>query len=242
MSGRAATRRTRPLRFTGPGGWVDGTRRAMTTFPTWSDRLRGVEDAAGHRIPAGEAASGMIDEGERAGHALLALPDRPTAIVTQSDLLAVGVVRAARATGLRVPEDISVAGFDGIDTPWVNSLELATVEQPKTAKGRAAVRMVTQLLAGTMPEATQIPITVRSGTTTAPPPRRSWDTDLGRWLIATTDRNCRVRTVRAAEDPPRRSSPRNSRPTFSGMELPGVPSTSDQLRLVHDKVKPALDA
>lgn len=154
----------------GPGGWVDGTRRSMTTFPTWSDRLRGVEAAAGHRIPAWEAASGMIEQGERAGHALLALPDRPTAVVAQSDLLAVGVIRAAHATGLRVPEDISVAGFDGIDTPWLNPLTLTTVEQPKTEKGRAAGRMVTQLLDGTIPEATLIPITVRPGATTAPPP------------------------------------------------------------------------
>ena len=55
---------------------------------------------------------------------------RPTAVVAQSDLLASGVVLGARELGLRVPEDVSVAGFDGLDLPWLAPDVLTTVVQP----------------------------------------------------------------------------------------------------------------
>ncbi|MBE9373774.1 LacI family DNA-binding transcriptional regulator [Saccharopolyspora sp. HNM0983] len=154
----------------GPGGWVDDQRRGRTELPTWSDRLRGVEDTLGHRVPTWETASGLVEEGERAGHALLDSPRRPTAIVAQSDLLAAGVVQAARTAGFTVPDDVSVAGFDGIDVPWLRPLELTTVQQPMTGKGREAGRMVVSLLSGTTPDPVRLTTTLRPGTTTGPPP------------------------------------------------------------------------
>jgi len=72
--------------------------------------------------------------------------ERPTAIVALSDIIAIGVLDAARDMGVRVPEEISVAGFD--DQPeacWVRPT-LTTVHQPIEAKGRLAAEMLVAAL------------------------------------------------------------------------------------------------
>ncbi|QUH02231.1 LacI family DNA-binding transcriptional regulator [Saccharopolyspora erythraea] len=164
---------TLPMRLPGTHrGPLTGPRRATATSTTGIDRLRGVEDALGNAVAAWETSDGLIEEGHRAGLELLAgAPHRrPTAVVAQSDLLAVGVVHAARELGLRIPEDLSVVGFDGIDTPWLGDLRLTTVEQPMTEKGRAAGRMVVDVLAGTRPDTVLLPTTLRVGSSTGPAP------------------------------------------------------------------------
>lgn len=164
---------TLPLRSGGHRGWLPPAGRGDATFALCVDRLRGVEDAVGHPIMAWETASGMVEEGQLGGHKLLdlAAENRPTAIVAQSDLLAVGVIQAARERGLTVPEDLSVVGFDGIDTPWLAALRLTTVEQPMTDKGRAAGRLVLDCLAGLNPASVHLPTTLRVGTTSGAAPR-----------------------------------------------------------------------
>jgi DNA-binding LacI/PurR family transcriptional regulator len=69
---------------------------------------------------------------------LLRGPDRPTAVLCFSDALAVGVVRAIEDAGLRVPDDVSVVGFD--DTPLARRVRpaLTTVHQDAAGKGRLA--------------------------------------------------------------------------------------------------------
>lgn len=162
---------TLPLRQPGMhSGWLTDAHQEMASAPICLDRLRGVEEAAGRHVPAFEAGSGLIEDGLRAGHEVLAAEPRPTAVVAQSDLLAVGVIQAARERGLRVPEDLSVVGFDGIDTPWLSPLRLTTVQQPMTGKGRAAGRMVVQMLSGDEPPDEQMPTTVRPGSTSGPAP------------------------------------------------------------------------
>lgn len=69
---------------------------------------------------------------------LLAGDDRPTGILCFSDLLAVGVVRAARDAGLEVPQDLSVVGFDDSPSSLRNEPPLTTVRQDLGAKGRRA--------------------------------------------------------------------------------------------------------
>jgi len=78
------------------------------------------------------------EQGAEAVRALLEEPDRPTAVLCYSDALAAGVVRAAEDAGLRVPDDLSVVGFD--DTPLARRLRpaLTTVHQDIEGKGRAA--------------------------------------------------------------------------------------------------------
>ena len=95
------------------------------------------------------AAGSFIDEGLAAGRALFADPAaRPTAVIAQSDLLAAGVIRAAEEAGLRVPEDVSVTGFDGIVVDGLAPYELTTLVQPAAEKGRAAGQAVAAMLDG----------------------------------------------------------------------------------------------
>jgi len=67
---------------------------------------------------------------------------RPTGVLVMSDAMAIGVLRAAREMGLRVPEDLSVVGFDDIDLAQHTNPPLTTVHQPIRRKGESAVRML----------------------------------------------------------------------------------------------------
>jgi DNA-binding LacI/PurR family transcriptional regulator len=67
---------------------------------------------------------------------------RPTAVLAMSDAMAIGVLRAARELGLRVPEDLSVVGFDDIDIAQHTNPPLTTVHQPIRRKGESAVRLL----------------------------------------------------------------------------------------------------
>ena len=129
-------------------GPLTGTAIAASTSFVAVQRMAGVLDVfpgAGGWIAAGS----LIEEGTTAGLALLSdAATRPTAVIAQSDLLAVGVIRAAERLGLRVPEDVSVVGFDGIRIDGIAPLVLTTMAQPAVEKGRAAGRAVLSLLAG----------------------------------------------------------------------------------------------
>lgn len=131
-------------------------------------RLQGLADAGVEPIVV-EASASLVEEGRAAGHLLLDVPEPPTAVVAQSDLLAAGVLLAARELGLRVPEDVSVAGFDGLDLPWLSPDVLTTVVQPLSAKGQAIGHAVQQVLAGEVPPPVRMDVELRIGTTTAPP-------------------------------------------------------------------------
>jgi LacI family transcriptional regulator len=77
---------------------------------------------------------------------LLKLNDRPTAILSCSDISAYGVIDAIRAAGLSVPVDVSVAGFDDIPSSATRYPPLTTVRQPLHEMGRMAARMVVALI------------------------------------------------------------------------------------------------
>jgi LacI family transcriptional regulator len=84
--------------------------------------------------------------GFRRGVELLDLPDRPTAIFAGSDQQALGVYEAARQQGLRIPQDLSVVGFDDLPVArWV-SPPLTTVRQPLAEMGRAAAQMLGEII------------------------------------------------------------------------------------------------
>jgi DNA-binding LacI/PurR family transcriptional regulator len=69
-----------------------------------------------------------------------------------------------------VPEDVSIAGFYGLDLPWLAPDVLTTVVQPIAEKGAVVGRAVQQLLAGETPEDAVLPVHLRVGTTTGPAP------------------------------------------------------------------------
>jgi LacI family transcriptional regulator len=86
--------------------------------------------------------------GFSSGAELLALDDRPTAIFAGSDQQAFGVYEAARRLGLRVPQDLSIIGFDDLPVARWASPPLTTVRQPLAEMGRAAAQMLGDLIAG----------------------------------------------------------------------------------------------
>jgi DNA-binding LacI/PurR family transcriptional regulator len=160
-----------PLRLDGRCGHVDAARRARAHYRDVRHRLEGVEDVFGP-VPAFETASNAVDEGAAAARVLLDVPAhrRPTAVIAQSDVLAAGVLQAAKELGLRVPEDVSVAGFDGADLPWLGATRLTTVVQPTDEKGRAAAEAAMELVEGRRPPDLTLPVSLRIGTTSGPPP------------------------------------------------------------------------
>jgi LacI family transcriptional regulator len=79
---------------------------------------------------------------------LLDLPDPPTAIFAGSDQQALGVYEAARQHGLRIPDDLSVVGFDALPVSRWASPPLTTVGQPLTEMGRTAAQMLGDLIEG----------------------------------------------------------------------------------------------
>ncbi|GAA4097419.1 MULTISPECIES: LacI family DNA-binding transcriptional regulator [Actinomadura] len=103
---------------------------------------------------------------------LLALPDRPTAIFAGSDEQAMGAYEAARQAGLRVPEDLSVVGFDDLPTCEWMSPPLTTVRQPLEEMGRTAASKLLQLLDGRplLSPRVELATELRVRHSTAPPP------------------------------------------------------------------------
>lgn len=117
---------------------VNGWRQAL--------HAHGIEPAAEWCVDGDfTAASGV-----RAAEKLLALRPRPTAIFAGNDLMAFGALSACTAGGLRVPEDISIVGFDDILLSEFTNPPLTTVGQPKTEAGRLAIAMLLERI-GTNP-------------------------------------------------------------------------------------------
>jgi DNA-binding LacI/PurR family transcriptional regulator len=104
--------------------------------------------------------TGGVGDGESVVGQLLALPQRPTALMAESDELAMSVIAAWGRLGLRVPEDLSVLGFDGHSLAEMYGL--STVAQPVTELGRQAATMAVALAAGQRPPRrdVQLPVTL----------------------------------------------------------------------------------
>ncbi|MGH2473040.1 MAG: LacI family DNA-binding transcriptional regulator [Candidatus Limnocylindria bacterium] len=90
-----------------------------------------------------------LDSGRRAAERLLESAPKLTAIFAQSDLLALGAIAALRARGMRVPEDVSVVGFDDIPVSSVFDPPLTTVRQPMREVGQLAARLIGDRAAST---------------------------------------------------------------------------------------------
>lgn len=83
-----------------------------------------------------------IEDGYQATLQLLSLPGRPTAIIAINDLLAMGVLRAARDLDLNVPADLSVVGYDDIPAARYLTPRLTTASKDAVRLGREAVRLL----------------------------------------------------------------------------------------------------
>jgi LacI family transcriptional regulator, repressor for deo operon, udp, cdd, tsx, nupC, and nupG len=89
-----------------------------------------------------------LESGVRAGEDLLRRTKRPTAVFCTSDEMAIGIVRTLSSAGVRVPEDISVAGFDDIEFAAAAQPALTTIHQPRRELGQTAATVLIDLLQG----------------------------------------------------------------------------------------------
>jgi LacI family transcriptional regulator len=113
--------------------------------------------------------------GSTGASTLLDLPEPPTAIFAASDQMALGAIEALRRRGLRVPEDMSVVGFDDLpEVRWL-SPPLTTVRQPLTEMGMVAARTVLRLARGEELDSPRLELAtelvVRASTAPRPPAR-----------------------------------------------------------------------
>ncbi len=111
-------------------------------------------------------------DGVAGGAALFDLIEPPTAIFAGCDEIALGVLEAARARGLRVPEDLSIVGFDDTQIARMGSPPLTTVRQPLRKMGGVAVRTALRLAAGERVDSHHVELAtelVVRGSTASPP-------------------------------------------------------------------------
>jgi LacI family transcriptional regulator len=135
---------------------------------------RGAMEAAGMPIPEGYVRTGQFHhrDGLEEGAALLDLPERPTAVFAGSDETALGVIEAARLRGLRVPDDLSLVGFDDTPVARFASPPLTTVRQPLREIGAVALRTALRLADGEKVDSHHVELATELVVrrTTAPPP------------------------------------------------------------------------
>lgn len=114
-----------------------------------------------------------FEAGRELGLRLLTLPERPTAIVCGDDLQALGVYEAARQAGLRIPDDLSVMGFDDISQATWAAPPLTTVRQEFAQMGATAARLALSLADGEQPiqDRFELDTTLVVRGSTSPPPR-----------------------------------------------------------------------
>lgn len=124
-------------------GFIGGTVREALEVESAEARRRGMEVALRERgiepDPSLQAAGGFTVEGGREAMAEL-LPRRPTAVFCASDEMAIGAIQAATEAGVRVPDEVSVVGFD--DQPVAAAVGLTTVRQPVSEQAAQAAVMV----------------------------------------------------------------------------------------------------
>jgi LacI family xylobiose transport system transcriptional regulator len=172
--GLAATRHLLELGHTRIGV-IAGPSRMMCSRAR-VDGYRAALETAGVVFDPGLVREGDFhhEAGYTTGLELLSLPDRPTAVFTGNDLQALGLYEAAREVGLRVPEELSVVGFDDLPLArWVGP-PLTTVRQPLTEMAEVAARMVIDLARGNKPSTLRVDLATSlvERSSTAPPPAR----------------------------------------------------------------------
>ena len=129
--------------------------------PLTRDRLAGYQDAltaAGIAFDEQLLSPGnfSLQSGHKAAATLLALPQPPTAIFCENDEMAIGVVQCIKQSGLRIPQDISVAGFDDISFAAYCDPPLSTIAQPAEEFGSTAVNLLVDILQGRLTKAPKV--------------------------------------------------------------------------------------
>ncbi|MHB2169819.1 LacI family DNA-binding transcriptional regulator [Alsobacter sp. R-9] len=117
-----------------------------------------------------------------AAEAFLALSDRPTAVFCASDEIAIGFLKSVRRAGLRVPQDVSIIGFDGNDLSDFTEPVLSTIRQPRHDLGRTGAEVLLGMIDGSFDPSRRVihlPVEVLQRESTAPPSRRATVVSIG---------------------------------------------------------------
>ncbi len=147
-------------------------------FTSSRDRLQGYRQAlVDHGLPVRpeyhQAGQHGREQARQMAHALLRLPEPPTAIFAHSDTQALGVIQAAADLGLRIPADLSVIGFDDIE--MAEYVHLTTIRQPLVETGRQGIELLLRAMDDPDLPTTcaELPIELIVRRTTAPPTQPS---------------------------------------------------------------------
>src|SRR4051795_649026 len=160
----------------------DPARTGRPGYRVTRERLAGYQAAARAAAPrpatldVQEVAVNNRDEGRRAALALLQATPRPTAVLAMSDELAAGVLAAARELDLRVPQDVSVVGWDDAPSARASDPPLTTIHQSLPAQGPTCAQLLMtatrgEIAAGDLVHLAPWELVAREST--GPPPPRS---------------------------------------------------------------------
>ncbi|MEV5507245.1 LacI family DNA-binding transcriptional regulator [Streptomyces orinoci] len=147
---------------------------------SWTFRVRAqalaeaVRRAPGAELTGTETAALTVAAGRAAAERALTGPGpRPTALVCDDDILAAGACKAARRLGLRVPDEVSVTGFDDLSLATAVDPELTTVRLPAEAVGEAGMRTLMAVLDQRPAPGAALPVELITRGSTARPAQAS---------------------------------------------------------------------
>jgi DNA-binding LacI/PurR family transcriptional regulator len=139
---------TFPLHEDDLSGPITGERLATATITPARERIQAFQAVleehgiAWESVQTWEAGINSVESGTLGAGRMLDRAQRPTAILATSDQLALGAIEAARTRGLRVPQDVSIAGFDDIPAATRCDPPLTTVRQPLRLAGAMSAKML----------------------------------------------------------------------------------------------------
>ena len=134
-----------------------------------------------------------------------------TAVMAASDLMAIGAMRQLLASGVAVPDDMSVAGVDDIPIAEYGPVPLTTMRVPTYEIGRQGASLLLEALAGGTPD--DVLLTARSSNVSRSPPSRQKDEPLLTvvWLLGTVPDSCVIIGVIVCHRSPEKADPEESR-------------------------------
>jgi DNA-binding LacI/PurR family transcriptional regulator len=148
---------------------IDGGEGAGSA-PRRAGFLKAMENAGLERLAKVIHGEFTEDSGMRAGERLLGAGALPTAVIAANDLVAVGLIDRLENDGVRIPQDISVVGYDNTFIAALNHIQLTTINQPRRNMGQEALQLVLERADGRTERIMRVhepDLVVRS--TTAPP-------------------------------------------------------------------------